>query len=124
MYSVVLAHLHPNALLTLAIFQYLCEAFMGVRPSVALFRVFFEACLDAGGAISFHLRPSMETRFISMLNREWEDWRVNWCFMRFSEEDDSVAYAELTGFSEALPIWTSLASMAGLEAAIERIQNL
>jgi flagellar biosynthesis protein FliR len=73
MYSVVLAHLHPNALLTLAIFQYLCEMFVGVHPSVALFRVFFEACLDAGDAISFHLRLSMETRFISMPNREWED---------------------------------------------------
>jgi hypothetical protein len=121
MYSVVLEHLHPNALLTLAIFQYLCEAFVGVHPSVALFRVFFEVCLNAGSAICFHLRPSMETCFISMSNREWEDWRVNWCFMRFSEEDDPVAYAEPTGFPEALPIWTSLASMAGLEAAIERI---
>jgi hypothetical protein len=29
-YGVVLAHLHPNALPTLAIFQYLCEAF--IRP--------------------------------------------------------------------------------------------
>jgi hypothetical protein len=124
MYSMVLAHLHPNALLTLAIFQYLCEAFMGVRPLVGLFRVFFKACLDAGGAISFHLCPSMEMHFISMPNREWEDWWVNWCFMRFSEEDDPGAYAEPMGFSKALPIWTSLASMAGLEAAIERIQNL
>jgi hypothetical protein len=77
MYSMVLAHLHPNALLTLAIFQYLCEAFMGVRPLVGLFRVFFKACLDASGAISFHLCPSMEMCFISMPNREWEDWRVN-----------------------------------------------
>jgi hypothetical protein len=33
MYGVVLAHLHPNALLTLAIFQYLCEAFVGVDTS-------------------------------------------------------------------------------------------
>jgi hypothetical protein len=28
------------------------------------------------------------------------------------------------GFPEALPIWTSPASMDGLEAAMERIQNL
>jgi hypothetical protein len=55
-YGVVLAHLHTNALLTLAIFQYLCEAFMGVRPSVALFCIFFEACLDTGGAISAFAR--------------------------------------------------------------------
>jgi hypothetical protein len=51
-YGVVQAHLHPNALFTLAIFQYLCEAFVGVRPLVTLFRVFFEARLDARGAIS------------------------------------------------------------------------
>jgi hypothetical protein len=111
MYGVVLAHLHPNALLTLAIFQYLCEAFVGVRPSVVLFCVFFEARLDAGGAISgclsFHLRPSMVTRFILMPNREWEEWRVSWCFVSFSEEDDPVAYAEPTGFPETLSVWTS-----------------
>jgi hypothetical protein len=127
MYGVVLAHLHPNALLTLAIFQYLCEAFVGLRPSVALFRVFFEARLDASGAISyclsFHLRSSMVTHFISMPNIEWEEWRANWCFVRFSEEDDPVAYAEPTGFPEAFPIWTSPASMASPEAAVERIQN-
>jgi hypothetical protein len=43
------------------------------------------------------------------------------CFMRFSEEDNPVAYAEPTGFPEALSVWTSPASMAGLEAAVERI---
>jgi hypothetical protein len=42
-YGMVLAHLHPNSLLTLAIFQHLCETYVGVRPLVALFRFFFEA---------------------------------------------------------------------------------
>jgi hypothetical protein len=127
-YGVVLVHLHPNALLTLAIFQYLCEAFVGVHPSVVLFHVFFEALLDAGGTISgclsFRLHSYMVTRFISMPNKEWEEWKANWCFVRFSEEDDPIAYVEPMGFPEILPVWTSLASMAGLEAAIERIQNL
>jgi hypothetical protein len=127
-YGVVLAHLHPNALLTLAIFQYLCEAFVGVRPSVNLFRVFFDARLDARGAmsgcLSFNLCPSMVMCFIPMPNIDWEEWRANWFFMRFDEEDDPVAYAKPTGFPEAVPIWTSPASMAGLEAAVERIQNL
>ena len=31
-------HLHPNAVLILATFAYACEAFVGVMPSVALFR--------------------------------------------------------------------------------------
>jgi hypothetical protein len=73
-YGVVLAHLHPSALLTLAIFQYLCQAFVGVRAFMALFRVFFEAHLDTGGALfgclSFQLRSSMVMHFIPMPNRE------------------------------------------------------
>ena len=31
------SHLHPNAMVTLAIFQHLCERFMGIRASMALF---------------------------------------------------------------------------------------
>ena len=31
------SHLHPNAIVTMAIFQHLCKGFVGVRPSVALF---------------------------------------------------------------------------------------
>jgi hypothetical protein len=106
-YGMALVHLHPNALLALAIFQHLCEAYVGVHPLVALFRIFFEARLDASGAIygclTFRLHPSMVTRFIPMPSRDWEEWRANWCFVRFAEEDDLVAYAELTGAPDALP---------------------
>jgi hypothetical protein len=85
-YIVVLAHLHPNALLALAIFHHFYEAYIGVCLLVALFRVFFEARLDA--SLTFRLRPSMVMRFIPMPHRDWEEWRVNWCFVRFSEKDD------------------------------------
>jgi hypothetical protein len=50
-YGVVLAHLHPNALLVLAILQHLCEAYVRVGPSVALFHIFFEAYLGSNGSI-------------------------------------------------------------------------
>jgi hypothetical protein len=63
-------------------------------------------------------------RFITMPQKDWEEWRANWCFLRFSEVDDPMAYTELTSAPEALPIWTSPASMAGLEATVERIQLL
>ena len=33
--------LHPNAVLILATFAYACEAFVGVVPSMALFRHYF-----------------------------------------------------------------------------------
>jgi hypothetical protein len=56
-YRVVLAHLHPNTLLALAIFQHLCEAYVRVHPSVALFRVFYDTHLDDSGWRP-HLPPS------------------------------------------------------------------
>jgi hypothetical protein len=66
----------------------------------------------------------MVTHFIPVPNREWEEWQANWCFMRFDEEDDPMAYAEPTGLPETLSVWTSPVSMASLEAAVERIQNI
>ena len=36
-----LLHLHPNSILILSIFAYFCEAYIGIRPSVALFRSFY-----------------------------------------------------------------------------------
>nr|CAE03620.3 OSJNBb0003B01.11 [Oryza sativa Japonica Group]CAH67812.1 OSIGBa0138H21-OSIGBa0138E01.3 [Oryza sativa] len=40
-YDLQMAHLTPNAVMTLAIFAHLCEMFIGVRPSLRLFRWFF-----------------------------------------------------------------------------------
>jgi hypothetical protein len=40
-YGLQLQHLSPNSLTLVAIFVHLCEMFMGVRPSVRLFRCFF-----------------------------------------------------------------------------------
>jgi hypothetical protein len=37
--------------MALSIFQYLCEAFVGVHPSVALFRHYYNARLEYGGAM-------------------------------------------------------------------------
>ena len=39
--GVVLNHLTPNAILHLSIFVHLCEAFLGIPPSLSLFRHFF-----------------------------------------------------------------------------------
>jgi hypothetical protein len=127
-YGVVLTHLHTNPVFALAIFQHFCEAYVGVHPSVALFRVFYDAHLDASGAIFdsliFRLRPHMVTRYIAMSQRNWGKWWEDWCFLEFSEEDDQMAYAEPMAAPEVLPIWTALVSMDGLEAMMERIQQL
>ena len=49
-YRVRPLHLHHNTILTLALFAFYCEAFLGVRPSVALFRCFFSARRSGGGS--------------------------------------------------------------------------
>ena len=62
-YHLQLAHLHPNAILALAIFQFLCEDFVGVMPSVPLFRHYFVPRIELGDAISgkvtFRLRDRL-----------------------------------------------------------------
>src|SRR4051812_248580 len=51
--------LRPEAILLLANFAYLCEAFLGVMPSVALFRAFYNLKLTAvhqcSGCVSFRI---------------------------------------------------------------------
>jgi hypothetical protein len=42
-YGVLLSQLYRNSLLALAIFQYICEAFMGLHPSVPLFCYYYNA---------------------------------------------------------------------------------
>ena len=40
-YGLHALHLHPNSILLMSIFAFYCEAFVGVMPSIALFRHFF-----------------------------------------------------------------------------------
>jgi hypothetical protein len=72
-FGLVLAHLHPNSLLALAIFQHFCEAFVGVHPSAPLFCYFYSAHLDTSGTISgslvLHLHPQMMMHYITMTQR-------------------------------------------------------
>jgi hypothetical protein len=41
-FSITLNHLPPNAILHLSIFVRLCETFLGIPPSITLFRYFFK----------------------------------------------------------------------------------
>ena len=46
-YRIHALHLQPNSILLLAIFSFYCESFVGVRPSVALFRHVFSLWFTA-----------------------------------------------------------------------------
>ena len=58
-YQICILHLHPNAILTLAIFAYLCETYLGMAPSMAFFRSFYAlrstAPGESSGCLSFHI---------------------------------------------------------------------
>jgi hypothetical protein len=47
-YRIQALHLHPNFVLILSSFAFTCEAFLGVEPSVALFRHFYSLRVTAG----------------------------------------------------------------------------
>lgn len=51
-FQVHMLHLHPNAVLVLAMFAHLCKAFVGAVPSLQLFRHFFSMHLISGDQIS------------------------------------------------------------------------
>ena len=95
-YGLRLAQLHPNAVLGFSIFQYFCETFVGVHPSVALFRHYFYPRVETGdhvsGAVSFCRRANQSDQFIpTTRNKRWEEWRHQWVFVRFPLADDCLA---------------------------------
>ena len=69
-YQICILHLHPNAILTLAIFAYLCEAYVGVAPSVAFFQSFYAlrstALGETSGCMSFRIADGMAGILIPM----------------------------------------------------------
>jgi hypothetical protein len=86
-YHLQLAQLHPNAVLALEIFQFLCEDFVGVLPSVPVFRHYFVPRVELGEAISggviFRLRDRLTEAYIPVDKKKWDEWRSSWCFARF-----------------------------------------
>jgi len=56
-YQIQLLHLHPNSITILAVFAFACEAFLGIKPSVALFHHYYSLRITAGnqssGCVSF-----------------------------------------------------------------------
>lgn len=94
-YQVQLLHLHPNSVLILAIFAYLCEAYLGLKPTVGLFRCFYAlrntAKNERSGCVSFHIVDGMggvyipmsrsEDKAITSVTKKVDDFRQKWFFV-------------------------------------------
>ena len=79
-YDLKLLHLTPGAILDLSVFAYVCEAFVGVMPSVALFRHFFYPRVGKegwlGGGVTFCFRQNVKQFYPEMVVKsKWEEWR-------------------------------------------------
>ncbi|XP_024314363.1 uncharacterized protein LOC106865415 isoform X1 [Brachypodium distachyon] len=91
-YQLKVAQLHPTSLFLLAVFQFLCEGFVGVMPLVALFRHYFYPRIEQTGVmssgVSFRARDKMKSEFIVQTDKKIEkEWRADWCWVRVDELD-------------------------------------
>ncbi|KAE8802895.1 hypothetical protein D1007_21329 [Hordeum vulgare] len=82
-YGIQALHLQPNSIWLMSIFAFYCEAFMGVRPSVALFRHFFIMRLhdDAHllACVSFVVAES--GNLLLKAGKKVENFRHRWVLM-------------------------------------------
>nr|ABF93516.1 retrotransposon protein, putative, unclassified [Oryza sativa Japonica Group] len=90
-YDLQMAHLTPNAVMTLAIFPHLCEMFIGVRPSLRLFRWFFTVQPvpppSVVGGCYFQPRGQVLHRYIPcVLRKKWDDWKSDWFYTPLADE--------------------------------------
>jgi hypothetical protein len=92
-YGLQLQHLSPNSIALVAIFIHLCEMYVGVRPSVRLFRRFF--MLKAAsprppliGGHYFHRRTPVHACYITPISPDrWERWRADWALVQADVHD-------------------------------------
>ena len=92
-YGLQLQHLSPNSIALVAIFIHLCKMYVGVRPSVRLFRRFF--VLKAAsprppliGGHYFQRRTPSHARYITSVSPgRWERWREDWTLVQADIHD-------------------------------------
>jgi hypothetical protein len=87
-YGLQLHHISPNNLVSVAGYAALCEGYLGIRPRVDLFQLFFfvwanyedDGSLQTCGTVCFLPRRLKEYPFITPLDSAIE-WRGSWFYM-------------------------------------------
>jgi hypothetical protein len=92
-YGIQAIHLHPKSVTLLAVFAYACEAWIGIKPSVAYFCHLFSLrssrLNESSGCISFIATARMEGDFIDLKwMKKIEDFRSRWLFVDILEESE------------------------------------
>ena len=110
-YGLRMAHLPANAVLTLAIFSHLCEAFVGVQPCISVFRRYFRMTstdrkVTAGG-VRLTIMPGSD--YIGHFPaHKAEGWKELWFYMDYGRVSERlqlpIAPAQkVPAFWDALP---------------------
>jgi hypothetical protein len=92
-YGLQLQHLSPNSIALVAIFVHLCEMYVGVWPSVRLFRCFFvlkaaSPCPLLIGGYYFQCRTQGHAHNIVPISPgRWERWREDWALVQVDAHD-------------------------------------
>jgi hypothetical protein len=92
-YGIQAIHLHPKSITLLAVFAYACEAWIGIKPSVASFRHLFSlrsfGLNQSSGSVSFIATARTEGDFIDLKwMKKVEDFRSGWLFVDILEESE------------------------------------
>jgi hypothetical protein len=100
----------PNAMTCMAVFAHMCENFVGVLPSVALFRHYFTPHIKAdvlSGCITWI--PRDENAYLPGLPyQKWNEWRGEWCWIK--EKDFPEFCHPRTARVERGTDWSSFAA--------------
>jgi hypothetical protein len=113
-YRIQAIHLHPKSVALLAVFAYACEAWIGIKPSVAYFCHLFSLrssrLNQISGYVSFIATAGTEGDFIDLKwMKKVEDFRSRWLFVDTLEESELFLVTRVpptkltTWVSEALP---------------------
>jgi hypothetical protein len=128
-YGLQLQHLSPNSITLVAIFVHLCEMFVGVRPSVRLFRRFFVMKAASQrppliGGYYFVRRTQGPSRNIAPVSPgRWERWREDWALMQADAHDRLVIPAAAPTLDRAE--WGKDPGLEpGFDPVLDRIQYL
>jgi hypothetical protein len=107
-------HLHPRSVALLAVFAYACEAWIGIKPSVAYFCHLFalrrSGLNQSSGFVSFIAMAGIGDDFIDLnWMKKVEDFRSRWLFVNvLTDSEFFIVMGEplsrcTTWASEALP---------------------
>ncbi|KAI5021585.1 hypothetical protein ZWY2020_058315 [Hordeum vulgare] len=100
-------HLQPNSILLLPVFAFYCEAFVGVRPSVALFRHFFIMHQHDGAHLSASVSfvAAQSGNLLLKAGKRVENFRHRWVLMSLKDGNPQLEVSK--GLLKKTSAWSS-----------------